>query len=123
MTRVGRATCCKLCFRVSQTRRETDSALLTKCLPRRYIAYNTSHAPQKISLPAIPGHKWFPKIDTGKAQPYDVLEKDELTAAEWEAAFAQLEPMLAYDSYFMLPYSSLVMVSQPEKETVESPAP
>ena len=56
----------------------------------------------------------MPLVDTGKRQPYDFLDPEELPPVEWDAVWAQIEPMLSQDCYFMLPYSSLILVSQPE---------
>ena len=60
----------------------------------------------------------MPLVDTGKRQPYDFLDREELPAAEWNTVWAQIEPMLSQDCYFMLPYSSVILVSHPDAKAV-----
>ncbi|KAJ3676835.1 hypothetical protein LUZ60_002559 [Juncus effusus] len=77
-----------------------------------YVAFNTSHVPVTITLPARPGYKWDPLVDTSKPAPFDFLSDD---LHDKETAVKQYENFLNGNLYPMVSYSSIVLVLRPDE--------
>jgi isoamylase len=75
-----------------------------------YVAFNTSHKSQLVSLPYLDGRKWLPLVDSGKVAPFDVLMTDErLSHEDVRAAQAALGMWTSQNLYPMLPWSCIVL--------------
>ena len=75
-----------------------------------YVAFNTSHKSQMVSLPCIDGHKWLPIIDSGKVAPFDALIIDErLSQEDVQAAQAASGMWTCQNMYPMLPWSCIIL--------------
>ncbi|KXZ41687.1 hypothetical protein GPECTOR_320g28 [Gonium pectorale] len=80
-----------------------------------YVAFNTSHLPRLLKLPVWGGRVWQPLVDTGKVAPYDFLAPDSALSAEDAAAARRSLAMWTADhTYPVLPWSCIVLVSEPE---------
>ncbi|GIL94491.1 hypothetical protein Vretimale_670, partial [Volvox reticuliferus] len=80
-----------------------------------YVAFNTSHMPRLLRLPAWAGRVWQPLVDTSKVAPYDFLAADGvLSAADVAAARRSLAMWTTDHTYPVLPWSCIVLVSAPE---------
>jgi isoamylase len=89
-----------------------------------YIAFNTGHLSQVVSLPEWDGRVWQPLVDTGRKAPYDFLAADErLSAREVAAARAALAMWTLEGSYPILPWSCVVLESVPADQLAEMPGP
>lgn len=77
-----------------------------------YVAFNTSHKSQIVSLPSFDGRKWIPIIDSGKVSPFDALVSDErLSQEDIQAARAASDMWTCQNMYPMLPWSCIVLES------------
>ncbi|BDA40513.1 Isoamylase 1, chloroplastic [Coccomyxa sp. Obi] len=84
-----------------------------------YIAFNTSHKPQVVQLPSWPNRTWQLISDSGQVAPFDFLVADEvLSKEEVAAARNKVSMWLADGMYAMLPYSSLLLESVPDLDTL-----
>ncbi|KAL9674168.1 hypothetical protein QQ045_030438 [Rhodiola kirilowii] len=72
-----------------------------------YVAFNMSHVPVIIELPARPGYMWEPLVDTGKEPPFDFLTAD---VPNRDTAMNQYCHFLDANLYPMLSYSSLILL-------------
>lgn len=88
-----------------------------------YIAWNTSHKPQMVTLPQLEGRIWRCLVDTSKAAPFDVLTADHRLSEEDAAmATASTDMMTRQGVYLMLPWSSMVLESCSDSDTVSKPS-
>ena len=77
-----------------------------------YVAWNTGHKPQMVTLPEIEGRIWRVLVDTSKAAPFDVLKADDRLSEEDVAMATATSDMTTRQGvYLMLPWSSIVMES------------
>lgn len=87
-----------------------------------YVAFNTGHVPQMVTLPRWDGRVWQPVVDTGKAAPFDVLMADERLSEEDVAAAKAASQMWTLEhAYPVLPWSCIVLESVPGGDVVEMP--
>ncbi|EIE26827.1 glycoside hydrolase [Coccomyxa subellipsoidea C-169] len=84
-----------------------------------YIAFNTSHKGQIVQLPLWPNRTWQLISDSGQIAPFDFLVPDEILSEEEVATARQKVSMWLSDGmYAMLPYSSLLLESVPDLDTM-----
>ncbi|XP_078443501.1 isoamylase 1 [Wolffia australiana] len=76
-----------------------------------YVAFNAGHLPATVGLPARPGQRWEPLVDTARAAPYDFLADD---IAHRELAAGHLAHFLDANLYPMLSYSSVILLLRPD---------
>lgn len=87
-----------------------------------YVAFNTSHESQMVSLPRIYGRRWIPIIDSGKVAPFDALVDDErLSQEEIKAAQAASGMWTRQNIYPMLPWSCIILESSEDTLSDEMP--
>ena len=87
-----------------------------------YVAWNTGHTPQLVSLPEVEGRAWRLLVDTSKAAPFDVLTADDrLSEDDVAMATATADMTTRQGVYLMLPWSSVVMESVEEGGKVGVP--
>lgn len=88
-----------------------------------YVAWNTSHKPQLVTLPECEGHIWRRLVDTSKAAPFDVLTADNrLSEDDVAMEMASSDRMTRQGVYLMLPWSSIVLECCDDGELAGSPA-
>lgn len=88
-----------------------------------YVAFNTSHEPQILTLPTWEGFEWQVIVDTSKEPPYDILAVDgRLSAEEVDAARSEMNLWTLNRSYPMLPWSCIVLESIPSNMVPKMPA-
>lgn len=77
-----------------------------------YVAFNTKHEPEMISLPHHDGRKWKVLVDTGKVAPFDILIPDDtLSEKEVKTAQESMDMWITANSYPMLPWSCIILES------------
>lgn len=88
-----------------------------------YVAFNTAHTPQMVSLPKWEGRVWQPVVDTGKAAPFDFLAADDrLSEDDVATARAALDMWTSEHAYPMLPWTCIVLESVPQSARAVMPA-
>jgi isoamylase len=80
-----------------------------------YVAFNTSHMPKALQLPAWNGRSWQLVADSSRLAPYDILVADDQLSEE-AAMEARLASSMWTGSGFMslMPWACCVLESVPE---------
>jgi len=87
-----------------------------------YVAFNTKHTAETINLPHQEGRTWEIIVDTGKVAPFDILIPDEkLSDALVRGSKAAMSMWTNQDQYPMLPWSCVVLESQPNDAAARMP--
>lgn len=87
-----------------------------------YVAFNTKHTAETINLPHQEGRTWEIIVDTGKVAPFDILIPDEkLSDALARGSKAAMSMWTNQDQYPMLPWSCVVLESQPNDAAARMP--